>query len=84
MTITPKHLNDICLLGSKTGECRYLRNDELDSAKWYCQKLQLAAKAKIDVELKIASNKFSAPPPSGDNCPGLPLLKHVQQGYDLD
>lgn len=84
MTLTPKHLKDVCLLndGDKKRTCRYLCNDELDENKWYCQKHCLEVKADIDKSIDLAGKKSRIP--SGDNCPGYPLLKHTAQGYDLD
>jgi hypothetical protein len=83
MTLSAKHLDEVCLLNfddvSKT--CRYLKNDELDNRKWYCQKLQIVAKKKID---KFFENKnIRSDVPQGNNCEGYPLLKHVIQGYDI-
>ena len=78
-----KHLVDVCLLGSsnKIKTCRYLRNDELDENKWYCQKLQPNSKSKIDKQVDCDSGSEI---PCGNNCPGYPLLKHITQGYDVD
>ena len=85
MTITAKHLRDICLLGSQDNSltCRYLKNDELEEGKWYCQKLQPLVKKKIDKEVSEMKKHKGNKPFSGDNCEGFPLLKHVQQGYDV-
>lgn len=90
MTISKKHLQNICLLNNGNKMCRYLYNDDLDSSKWYCQKLRPIEKAKIDVSIdsflfdckkrKINPNNISRP--LGDNCEGLLLLKNVEQGYD--
>ena len=88
MTLSARHLKDICLLDStdKNKTCRYLRNDELDENKWYCQKLQQHIKSKIDKNImamkRRVSGSLSINMPSGDNCSGYPLLKHVVQGYD--
>ena len=53
MTLSNKHLEDICLLhcSDSSKVCRYLRNDELDESKWYCQKLQPKIKSKIDLSI---------------------------------
>lgn len=86
MTISPKHLKDICLLGcqEKSKTCRYLKSDELDEGKWYCQKLQPHAKVKIDVTIEAFGHRGHVSVLSaGDNCPGYPVLKHIQQGYDV-
>lgn len=80
MTLTNKHLKDVCLLHHHDVRlvCRYLRNDELDHKKWYCQKLQSQIKESIDNYTASRSDT-----PMGDNCSGYPLLKHVPQGYDV-
>jgi hypothetical protein len=80
MTLSFDHLKNVCLLGFKNPSktCRYLRNDELDSSKWHCQKLNLQAKSKIDIEVDMSDSSF----PSGDNCQGYPILKNITQGYD--
>ena len=88
MTISNRHLGEICLLHhpDATRTCRYLVNDELDDSKWYCQKLRTEVKRKIDDTLLEISKKVRAKLgiPSGDNCDGYPLLKHIQQGFDVD
>jgi len=85
MTITPKHLQDVCLLNhpdiSKT--CRYLSQDELDSNKWHCQKLRSYIKFEIDLEVET-HNKLNTKIPSGNNCGGYLLLRNIDQGYDVD
>jgi hypothetical protein len=84
MTLSNKHLEDICLLNCSDSSkvCRYLNNDELDESKWYCQKLQPKMKSKIDLSIVSIRKGKRKGTPSGDNCPGYPLLKHVRQGYD--
>jgi hypothetical protein len=81
--LSHKHLFDVCLLDSfnKTKTCRYLRNDELDENKWYCQKLQPNLKSRIDEKVNC---NLGLETPCGDNCSGYPLLKHITQGYDVD
>lgn len=85
MTLTQKHLDDVCLLNfdnvSKT--CRYLKNDELDQRKWYCQKLQTEIKSKIDKFIHGFEQRNLKDVPMGDNCEGYPILKHINQGYDV-
>lgn len=78
MTLSSNQLNDICLLNSDDSSktCRYLKNDELERDKWYCQKLNVLTKSKIDKNIRHLSFK-------GDNCSGYPLLKHITQGYDV-
>ncbi len=88
MTLTNRHLGEVCLLHhpDPTKTCRYLVNDELDPTKWYCQKLRPSAKRHIDIV--IAANGLKSRirrcVASGDNCEGYPLLKHVDQGFDVD
>lgn len=87
MTLTNRHIVEVCLLhhSDVTKTCRYLAVDELDNSKCYCQKLRAAAKAKIDEAVAGISKRSRARlgVPSGDNCDGYPLLKHVQQGFDV-
>jgi hypothetical protein len=87
MTLTNRHLGEVCLLHhpDPTKTCRYLVNDELDPEKWYCQKLRPAAKRHIDIVISASSRKSRARlgVASGDNCEGYPLLKHVDQGFDV-
>lgn len=68
--------------------CRYLRNDEIEDSKWYCQKLQPEVKAKIDANVNAAlespHHAGVIKMPCGDNCDGYPLLKHISQGFDVD
>lgn len=89
MSLSPKHLKDVCLLGQADSSltCRYLRNDELDPSKWHCQKLIPHLKDKIDNEIDnyLENNQragLRSPSPSGDNCKGYPVLKNIIQGYD--
>lgn len=93
MTLSNRQLQDICLLNSedKSKTCRYLSNDELDENKWYCQKLRGKIKERIDDDVfvflhrhKSASSSSVPAFPCGDNCQGYPMLKHIQQGYDVD
>jgi hypothetical protein len=88
MTLSNRHLTDVCLLHHADASltCRYLCNDELDDSKWYCQKLRKEAKKIVDEDLSRMSEKHRhrSGIPSGDNCKGYPLLKHIQQGFDVD
>lgn len=85
MTITPKHLQDVCLLNhiDKSKTCRYLEQDELDDSKWHCQKLRSHIKFEIDLEIDTY-HKLNAKIPSGDNCSGYLFLRNIEQGYDVD
>ena len=86
MTISQKHLNDICLLNcrDKSQTCRYLRNDELDANKWHCQKLHHVSRKKIDSDTETSIARNARGIPVGDNCAGYPILKNIVQGYDVD
>lgn len=88
MTLTNRHLGEVCLLHhpDPTRTCRYLMNDDLDSNKWYCQKLRPDSKDKIDKYMSEMNKKAKAKLgiASGDNCVGYPLLKHIPQGFDVD
>lgn len=85
MTLTLNQLQDVCLLDhpDKSRVCRYLISDELDENKWYCQKLRPNIKLTIDHDVFL-SKKINANIAQGDNCPGYPFLRNIQQGYDLD
>jgi hypothetical protein len=86
MTLSQKHLEDVCLVrcSDKSKICRYLRNDELDSSKWYCQKLHEFSRNKIDSETETAMARNARGIPFGDNCEGYHVFKHIVQGYDVD
>lgn len=88
MSLSQKHLKDICLIGSmdRSKTCRYLKQDELDDSKWYCQKLQPSERVKIDVTVEAFMRRTSpiAFIPVGDNCEGYPVLRNLVQGYDVD
>lgn len=87
MALTIRHLGEVCLLHhpDPTKTCRYLVNDELEPDKWYCQKLRAEAKRQIDDGIDAATRKarVRSGVPSGDNCEGYPLLKHMPQGFDV-
>lgn len=87
MTLTNRHLGEVCLLHhpDATRTCRYLVNDELDEDKWYCCKLRPVDKMRIDDSVSGVSrrSRVRMGVPSGDNCEGYPLLKHVPQGFDV-
>lgn len=88
MTLTSRHLGEVCLLHhpDPTRTCRYLVNDELDGTKWYCQKLFVEAKERVDKSVSGMSKRTRVKlgVSSGDNCEGYPLLKHTPQGFDVD
>lgn len=80
MTLTRKHIEDVCLLwhANPSKTCRHIIADELDSNKWYCNKLRPNANDSLLL------NSSSMPLARGDNCNGYPLLKHIEQGFDVD
>lgn len=90
MTLSKKQLSNICMLNSGSKTCRYLYNDDIDSSKWYCQKLRPIEKAKIDISIedflrdckKRKINPKSPGMPLGNNCEGFLMLKNITQGYD--
>lgn len=97
MPLTNKQLDDICLINRHNFDgplsakaCRYCCVDDLDSTKFYCAK-KTSKKASIDTEVKEQLEKWkkSGADPKiqgcalGDNCPGYPVLKYVDQGYDV-
>lgn len=88
MALTIRHLGEVCLLHhpDATKTCRYLVNDELDPDKWYCLKMRPDSKRQIDDSISASSRKsrIRSGVPSGDNCEGYPLLKHMPQGFDVD
>jgi hypothetical protein len=88
--LSQKHLHDICLLfdgGYK--QCRYSEEDS-QTWKWYCVKLQKDHKAAIDKNVeeylheckKKGIDPKKGTPSLGDNCQGYVVLKYLEQGYD--
>lgn len=90
MTLSQKHLKDVCMLHQGSKACRYLYNDDLDQSKWYCNKLRPIEKAKVDVSIdsfifdckKRKINPNTVGRPLGNNCEGFLLLKNIKQGFD--
>jgi hypothetical protein len=92
MTLTRNQLQNVCLLYAGTSkQCRYLRQDDKSWDKWHCLKHKKIEKAKIDVKIedwlkeckKKGQDPHSQGVPLGDNCTGYPILKHIDQGYDV-
>lgn len=86
MSLSKNQLENICLLrhGDKSKMCRYLGNDELDESVWVCRKLHSTSRIRMDSEAEQARMRGDRGVPSGDNCPGYPLLRNIEQGYDVD
>ena len=93
--LSKKQLKDVCLLGALNAnshkQCRYLCQDDLDSSKYLCVKLNATQKKDIDSEIdlfleeckKTGADPLKANVPMGNNCVGYPILKNIQQGYDV-
>lgn len=86
-----KQVSDICMgFDTSHRRCRYISQDENDDQKFYCLKLTSKA-TEIDSEITSylveCKNKGRDPYlenlPLGDNCQGYPVLRYIQQGYDI-
>ncbi len=88
MPLTLKQVQDKCLSGQGSGQCRFLA--EGIQGDFYCIKLT-GDRQKIDNEVSEYKKRQKAQGvdplkqniPIGDNCQGYILLKHKMQGYDL-
>jgi hypothetical protein len=85
-----KQLQNVCLAFSNgSGKCRYCGVDDDDSTKYFCNK-KTKDKSEIDAELvehmrdlrSRGIDPYKQDIPLGDNCPGYPILRSIQQGYD--
>jgi hypothetical protein len=92
MPLSKKHLNDVCLLyHGGSDQCRYLEEDP-NTWTFHCLKQRPGRKHAIDVDvtrlIDECRRKGLDPDdqgfPLGDNCDGYPILKHKEQGYDID
>ena len=90
--LSQKQLADVCLLYTgNERQCRYLEEDGR-TWDWHCTKLRAVTKNKRDATcatfLSECQTKGIDPQkqgvPLGDNCSGYPILKHLEQGYDVD
>lgn len=86
-----KQVSDFCMGFDTTFKrCRYFSQDENDDQKFYCLKLS-SKSSEIDAEISSylsECQKKNRDPllenvPLGDNCDGYPVLRHIQQGYDI-
>lgn len=91
MPLSKKQLTDKCLAFQNTSsKCRYCAQDDDDWNKHYCLK-KSSQKADCDVEVesfiretrKKGNDPYKEMFPLGDNCPGYPITKHIEQGYDI-
>lgn len=71
MMLSPKQLNDICLLG-------------LTVEPWQCPYLCQMQDGNYVCGLHSATVKRDIHPRAQGNCKGYPLLKYLIQGYDID
>lgn len=78
--LSQKHLNDICLIGQGSKQCRFL---DVESSVCNCLKLTSDRQDIDNAVKKYISKKGNGDYPIGDNCKGYPILYHVYQGYDL-
>lgn len=90
MTLSLKHVQDICLLGNGEKQCRYLASDDVNYDQFHCLKHKQEIAKKIDNEVNKQKSKIQNPNafspvllPLGDNCKGYPILKNINQGYDV-
>jgi hypothetical protein len=91
MSLSQKHLEDVCMLYSGDSRtCRYLIDDDQGHGKWYCLKMRPEECKKINLRLreflrdckKKGIDPISQNIPLGDNCQGYLLLRDLEQGYD--
>lgn len=91
--LTKKHIEDVCLcIGGQidSGTCRYLAIDEPTNT-YHCYKKNVQKKVEVDEAVQKHLDKckntnidpYTHEAPIGNHCPGFPILKHVQQGYDV-
>jgi len=86
-----KQVEDFCLYGKGSKECRYLEEDDAIPGRFYCLKKIVNKRQLIDKEVAEfikdhkgrGINPSSIGIPLGDNCSGYVYLKHKLQGYDL-
>jgi hypothetical protein len=90
MPLTPKQVKDVCLANQGHRQCRYLAPDDQNWGKYNCLK-RTAQKKVIDEEvhdtllsLKQQGQDYKKQGlPVADNCQGYPLLRIIDQGYDV-
>jgi hypothetical protein len=90
--LSERQLQDVCLWFSGYKQCRYLRFDDMQMDQCYCIKLRQEERDKADDKVLChlsecamkSINPQNQDVPIGDNCSGYPLLKFVEQGYDVD
>jgi hypothetical protein len=89
MPLTQKQIKDVCLVNQGYRQCRFLAPDTT-WGHYNCLK-KTSQKKVIDeevqdvlVSLKQQGRDYrKSQLPIGDNCQGYPLLKTIDQGYDV-
>lgn len=85
--LTLKQVNDVCLRGQGSQQCRFLAED---NNGFYCLKKTFRKdhiNEEVDIFLerqkKNGIDPYSLGIPVGDNCSGYIFLRHANQGYDI-
>ena len=85
MPLTKLHVINVCKIGQKENQCRYLEEDAVQAGVFSCLKLSPHRKI-IDEEVAAYTKKHRSrnndDMPVADNCKGYPVLRHKQVGYD--
>jgi hypothetical protein len=91
MPLSKLQLTDQCLAFENTADkCRYCAQDDDDWSKYHCLK-KTSRKTTIDIEVeefirevrKKGGDPYKDNLPLGDNCAGYPIMKHIEQCYDV-
>jgi len=86
MPLTRLHVINVCKLGKKHQECRYLEEDDaLQPGTYQCLKLSPHRKIiyeEVESYQRRHRQKKSDDVPIADNCKGYPVLRHKNVGYD--
>ena len=86
--LSDKQVQNVCNVNGGPDCCRYLneRND-IPQSGYYCMKMRPNTKEEIDDRIEAflneKSNATSEVPAMGDHCAGYPVLKLIEQGYDV-
>lgn len=79
MALTHLHVVNFCQAGNL---CRYLAWEQVDGESIaYCLKHAQHYYKQIRRDMKMYDQDLDE---RGDNCPGYLLLKHKEQGFDVD
>jgi hypothetical protein len=89
MSLSQKHVEDICLLYGGHKQCRYVIQDQ-QTGKHMCGKLIKQFKEDVDKRIEEYAKKAKQNGQDlaamgravGDNCQGYIFLKYKKQGYD--